>query len=310
MELEAVLYPQIQSITKTLPNILDPGNIVSTERANTLDNPTVSTKDPAMIPLFPTITSRRRSNRPSDAHQKTARIPALALPRRTMGTLIPMAMLLLWIPVDPIHAWTSSFVGMTRPSTTTTTTTTKTHKPTATSSGIITMGLQIKIRMVGREKSGTHDQWINDATQMYTSRLQGSLEVETEWHKTDAALLKSVVGDVGQGGGATVVLLDPRGTLPTSERFATDLYDWLEDGGSRVVFCIGGAEGLPPELKSGYVQVIPSRNSKGKGGKTKRVKLPLLSLSSLTFTHQFARVLLIEQIYRASEIRRGSNYHK
>ena len=183
------------------------------------------------------------------------------------------------------------------------------------------MGLQIKIRMVGREKSGSHDQWIQEACQMYTTRLQtANVEIQTEWHKTDAALVKSVIGgDLsgsgagagagGNAGGAVVVVLDPRGKMPTSEDFAQDLYDWLEEGGSRLVFCIGGAEGLPPELKSGYVQV-PSGSSKGKSKSTKQVQLPLLSLSKLTFTHQFARLLLVEQIYRASEIRRGSNYHK
>lgn len=63
----------------------------------------------------------------------------------------------------------------------------------------------------------------------------------------------------------------------------------LPTGGSRLVFVIGGAEGLPPSLK-----------------KSKE----LWSLSKLTFTHQWARVLLTEQIYRATEIKKGSGYHK
>lgn len=63
----------------------------------------------------------------------------------------------------------------------------------------------------------------------------------------------------------------------------------LPPGGSRLVFVIGGAEGLPSALKE---------------------KKELWSLSKLTFTHQWARVLLTEQIYRATEIKKGSGYHK
>ena len=79
----------------------------------------------------------------------------------------------------------------------------------------------------------------------------------------------------------------------TSEAFAGFLFSKLEEGGSRVTFVVGGAEGLPPGLK----------RSPPHGGAH-------LSLSSMTFTHLWARALLAEQIYRASEIRRGSQYHK
>ena len=75
----------------------------------------------------------------------------------------------------------------------------------------------------------------------------------------------------------------------TSEAFSESVYNWLEEGGSRVTFVIGGAEGLPEDLKRGRAKI---------------------SLGMMTFTHQFARVMLIEQIYRASEIRKGSGYHK
>ncbi len=84
------------------------------------------------------------------------------------------------------------------------------------------------------------------------------------------------------------------GVTKSSERFADDIYEWLDVGGSRLSFVIGGAEGLPPELK------YPLQGSKP----------VMISLSALTFTHQFARMLLIEQIYRATEIRKGSGYHK
>lgn len=78
-----------------------------------------------------------------------------------------------------------------------------------------------------------------------------------------------------------------------SPAFSDFLFSKLEEGGSRLTFVVGGAEGLPPGLKS---------NPPAGGAK--------LSLSSMTFTHLWARALLAEQIYRASEIRRGSKYHK
>ena len=89
------------------------------------------------------------------------------------------------------------------------------------------------------------------------------------------------------------IVLDERGYTYNSVEFSELLYEKMEEGGSRVSFFIGGAECLPPALKEA--------SSK---------KQPLFSLGRLTYTHQMARLLLSEQIYRATEIRRGSGYHK
>jgi 23S rRNA (pseudouridine1915-N3)-methyltransferase len=85
-----------------------------------------------------------------------------------------------------------------------------------------------------------------------------------------------------------LIALDPQGKTYSSELFSSLLFDEIEKGGSEVAFAIGAAEGLPKELKTQQ----------------------LLSLSLLTFTHQMVRLILVEQIYRAFEIRKGSGYHK
>jgi 23S rRNA (pseudouridine1915-N3)-methyltransferase len=155
---------------------------------------------------------------------------------------------------------------------------------------------------------------------MYETRLRpANIDVDTQWHKSNDALCRGVEGDYSKG--VPVVLLDPLGKTRTSEKLAEDFYDLIEEGGSRLVFVIGGgesarmgpdswnahhshtscmfrktvAEGLPVELKT------PPPNCK---------RPILISLSSLTFTHQFVRLVLTEQLYRASEIRKGSGYHK
>lgn len=162
------------------------------------------------------------------------------------------------------------------------------HAHRATTSNTLSMGLEIKIRIVGRKSGG--EKWLDSSYSTYETRLKSTnLQVTTQWHKNDEELMKNIDSDGSKN--HVIVLLDPLGKMCTSEKFSESMYKWLEEGGSRLTFVIGGAEGLPDEIKSNY------------GSR-------MLSLSALTFTHQFARILLMEQIYRASEIKKGSGYHK
>jgi len=86
---------------------------------------------------------------------------------------------------------------------------------------------------------------------------------------------------------ATKILLDAAGRAMDSAAF-TAVIAKAEMEGRDLVFVIGGADGPPPEWRS-------------------RASL-LLSLSPLTFPHEFARVILAEQIYRAATTLRGHPY--
>jgi 23S rRNA (pseudouridine1915-N3)-methyltransferase len=139
--------------------------------------------------------------------------------------------------------------------------------------------LKLKILSVGKTK----EKWLEEAFQEYTKRLKASVQIETAWAKDHAQLIEWTQRE------SSYLCLDPTGRLFTSEALAHFLTQQWEKGGSRLTFVIGGAEGLPVEIKE-------------RGN--------LISLSPLTFTHQITRLILIEQIYRVIEIQKGSHYHK
>lgn len=203
----------------------------------------------------------------------------------TMKILSPIALLLsapLWSGTAAVEAFSPA----------TPLTSSRRRAPRRSGKVAPAMGLEVKIRMVGKKNP---EKWIESAYSMYETRLKPTnLRVSTQYHKSDDELVKNTEGDESKS--HRVVLLDPLGKMCTSEDFSEKMYGWLEEGGSRLTFVIGGAEGLPEELRGG---------SDGSG--RKRTKL---SLGMMTFTHQFARILLLEQIYRASEIRKGTCYHK
>ena len=88
------------------------------------------------------------------------------------------------------------------------------------------------------------------------------------------------------------IALDEYGLEQTSKQFTETLYNSIEKGGATVTFAIGAAEGLPKEIK------FCSENSKQLS----------ISLSKMTWTHQMARLLLMEQIYRATEIKKVGRF--
>ena len=161
----------------------------------------------------------------------------------------------------------------------------------------ILCALRINIHIRGRERGG--EKWIEEGYDQYAIRLRPQgIELRTIWHKTDAKLLAAISGK-GIDADSPKICLDVLGKEKTSPAFSELCFQRLEQGGSRLCFVIGGAEGLPDELRPGQ------RDDTGIDG-----TIDHFSLSRLTFTHQMARVLLAEQIYRAAEIRRGSGYHK
>ena len=142
-----------------------------------------------------------------------------------------------------------------------------------------------RVNIVSVGKAGRDEAWVTSAIAVYTTRLRSILDVQTTFVKDDNALTAAVRKSSGG-----VLVLDERGKQCTSVEFAERLFTQLDDGGSRLSFFIGGAAGLPDALKQD--------------------RSILLSLGPLTFPHQVARLLLVEQIYRATEIRKGSGYHK
>ena len=87
-----------------------------------------------------------------------------------------------------------------------------------------------------------------------------------------------------------VITLEIGGKMLSSEDFAHELNEISNSGVNELIFVIGSSHGLSPKV---------SERADYK-----------LSLSKMTFLHNFARLILVEQIYRAFKIIKGETYHK
>ncbi|MDE2962977.1 MAG: 23S rRNA (pseudouridine(1915)-N(3))-methyltransferase RlmH [Acidobacteriota bacterium] len=94
----------------------------------------------------------------------------------------------------------------------------------------------------------------------------------------------------GLGRDDYLIAMDPRGQSMNTETFARLIADRREHSLKRLVFVLGGPDGLSQEVRSCSHRVV--------------------SLSSMTFSHEIARLLLLEQIYRTFTLVHRIPYHK
>ena len=141
--------------------------------------------------------------------------------------------------------------------------------------------------------------WAQTAWDDYAKRFPPELKVELKTVKTEpraggktteqlmAAERKRIEEAIPKG--ARIVALDERGTALSTMALAARLKEW-QQGGSDVALVIGGPDGLEPALR----QTAHER----------------IRLSDLTLPHAMARVLLVEQLYRAWSINANHPYHR
>jgi 23S rRNA (pseudouridine1915-N3)-methyltransferase len=143
--------------------------------------------------------------------------------------------------------------------------------------------MKIRLLMLGK----TRRQEIRTLLDDYVHRIERYAEIDvTELRDGSAAAVRKLKIELG----ATVVMLDAAGKQFTSQQFARWFGDLRDRGTRELVFLCGDAEGFPAELRAAAKQKI--------------------SLSTLTMPHEFARVVLAEQVYRAFAILTRHPYPK
>ncbi|MBE9078310.1 23S rRNA (pseudouridine(1915)-N(3))-methyltransferase RlmH [Romeria aff. gracilis LEGE 07310] len=139
---------------------------------------------------------------------------------------------------------------------------------------------KVKIIAVGKVKKA----WLRSGIAVYTQRLPEVeiVEIKDADPEREAAKLQSLLQAQDM-----LILMAEEGQSFNSIQLAK----WLgQQASGRLTFFIGGPAGISPSLKQQTRQQI--------------------SLSAMTFPHELARLMLLEQLYRAKTILQGSRYHK
>jgi 23S rRNA (pseudouridine1915-N3)-methyltransferase len=159
--------------------------------------------------------------------------------------------------------------------------------------------MQIQVVAVGKIK----EKFLREGIAEYEKRLRpyvklGITELAEEKRPVSASIANEAAAVEKEGerilaavpDGSLVIALDMKGQAWSSEELASSFREWELSGRNQIAFIIGGDLGLSPA-------VFARSNIR-------------LSFSKMTFTHPMARLLLLEQVYRAFRILRGEPYHK
>lgn len=152
------------------------------------------------------------------------------------------------------------------------------------------MARQFHLIVVGKLK----DPHLESIERDYLKRINNpeliihEVKASAEDKNIEAEAILKKIKDLSQGNGAHLIAMTEWGKRTTSVAFA----EWtktLIERPAKVFFLIAGAEGFTQEI----LNLCHER----------------ISLSELTFPHKLARILLVEQLYRAQTIRSGHPYH-
>jgi 23S rRNA (pseudouridine1915-N3)-methyltransferase len=139
---------------------------------------------------------------------------------------------------------------------------------------------KVKVIAVGKVKKG----WLKEGIEIYLKRLPDLelTEIKDSDKEQEADKVKSLLKANDK-----LIVLSEDGRMFNSTNFA----QWLgQEASGTLVFFIGGPEGVSPDLKQQAYAV--------------------LSLSPMTLPHEMARLIVLEQLYRAKTILQGGRYHK
>ena len=142
----------------------------------------------------------------------------------------------------------------------------------------------------------TDDREYARGIERYRERIEQWVRVDervirAESERTDAAARREAARILAQVDERDrLVALDEAGRTRSTSSFAKWLAAHRDRDPRRLVFVVGGASGLAPEVLARAEET--------------------LSLSPMTFPHQVARLLLIEQVYRALSVQAGLRYHR